>query len=153
MQKWQADLLLTMNAAFECSTRICLNQGTCLNIAGFSEQYHPRKQGRNDEVCVCDGQYFGPNCEFDENDLIDSDRSRRSLDVSSDASKVSDLVDFESMANKKTDIIDDKNQDEVSFELKWVLLTHFLFGILIFIFAKFLIRRCRYQRINAVNNQ
>ena len=106
MQKRHADILLSINPFFECTNRICLNQGTCLNIAGFSEQHHPRKQGRNDEVCVCDDQFFGPNCEFDEDDLYDLGRSRRSLDVGLDVPAVPELVNYDDNAGNKTDMIE-----------------------------------------------
>ena len=73
--KWQADFLLATNAILECSERICVNYGTCLNFDGLATTK------AIDEICVCADGFFGPNCEYTDDDLVMSVLSHGTLSI------------------------------------------------------------------------
>ena len=79
MLKFQADFLLATYAILECSDRICLNTGTCLNLGALTS--------RNYEMCVCADGFFGPNCEFTDNDLVMNGLSHGESSISGDGSR------------------------------------------------------------------
>ena len=72
MASW---FLLATNAILECSERICLNYGTCLDFDGLATTKVI------DEICVCADGFFGPNCEYTDDDLVMSGLSHGTLSI------------------------------------------------------------------------
>jgi len=105
MLKWQADFLLATHTILECADRICLNAGTCLNFGALTSN------GGNDEHCVCADDFFGANCEFNDDDLVINGLSYGKLSISDDdnRSRRSSLVGYAELQ---------ENSSEDSFEMK-----------------------------------
>ena len=105
MLKWQADFLLATHTILECADRICLNAGTCLNFGALTSN-----KG-NDEHCVCANDFFGANCEFNDDDLVINGLSYGKLSISDDdnRSRRSSLVGYAELQ---------ENSSEDSFEMK-----------------------------------
>jgi len=143
MLKWQADFLLATNAILECTDRICLNTGTCLNFSAFTSNTG------NDEICVCAERFFGPNCEFTDDDLVmsglsyelsssdDTRRSRRSSD-SGDADSSEKQPEYETQIRTVEEIKTETDFSEY-FILK-LILSQILFAIILVFMKRWLLK-------------